>query len=105
MNLHSLTLPEWLVLGIGFAGQALFSLRFIVQWLASERAERSVMPVAFWYFSVAGGVTLFVYAVYRQDPVFMLGQGMGLFIYLRNLWLIHREKQSPERFAGTLPNR
>jgi lipid-A-disaccharide synthase-like uncharacterized protein len=90
----NLTLPEWLVLGIGFGGQALFSLRFLVQWIASERARRSVVPVAFWYLSLAGGVTLFAYATYRRDPVFMLGQGMGLIVYLRNLWLIRAEKRS-----------
>jgi lipid-A-disaccharide synthase-like uncharacterized protein len=84
----ALTVPEWLVLAFGFGGQLLFSGRFVVQWLASERAQRSVVPVSFWYLSVAGGLTLFVYASYRGDPVFMLGQGIGLFIYARNLWLI-----------------
>ena len=79
---------DWLWLGIGFAGQALFSMRFLVQWLASERRGRSVVPLAFWYFSIAGGVTLLAYAVYRADPVFILGQFAGLFIYLRNLQLI-----------------
>lgn len=77
-------------LGIGLLGQALFSARFLVQWLSSERVKRSVIPIAFWYFSVAGGVTLLAYALYRQDPVFILGQGAGLLIYLRNLWLILR---------------
>ena len=77
-------------LGIGLLGQALFSARFLVQWLTSERVKRSVIPIAFWYFSVAGGVTLLAYALYRQDPVFILGQGAGLLIYLRNLWLILR---------------
>ena len=91
MSIESISLPEWIVLGFGFAGQALFSLRFIVQWLASERAHRSVVPVAFWYFSLAGGVTLLLYAAYRRDPVFMLGQAMGLFVYVRNLWLIRHE--------------
>jgi len=81
--------PLWLM--IGFAGQALFSMRFIVQWIKSERMRRSVVPLAFWYFSLAGGVTLFAYALHRNDPVFILGQGLGIFIYLRNLWLIYRE--------------
>jgi lipid-A-disaccharide synthase-like uncharacterized protein len=81
--------PVWLI--VGFLGQALFSLRFIVQWIKSERMKRSVVPLAFWYFSLAGGVTLFAYAVHRMDPVFILGQGSGIFIYLRNLWLIYRE--------------
>lgn len=82
----------WVVFGLG--GQLMFSGRFIVQWIASERAGRSVIPLAFWYFSIAGGVILFAYAVYRQDPVFILGQSLGLFIYSRNLWLIFRERRS-----------
>jgi lipid-A-disaccharide synthase-like uncharacterized protein len=80
---------ERLWLAVGFAGQALFSMRFIMQWLQSERAKKSVVPLAFWYFSIAGGITLLIYALHREDPVFVLGQGLGLFIYLRNLWLIH----------------
>lgn len=72
---------------LGFAGQALFSARFIVQWIASERARRSIVPRAFWWLSVGGGALLFTYAVWRQDPVFMAGQGAGLFVYLRNLRL------------------
>ena len=75
---------------VGFAGQAMFSMRFLVQWIASEKRKRSVVPRAFWYFSVAGGMILLSYAIHRLDPVFILGQGMGLFIYGRNLWLIHR---------------
>lgn len=82
---------EWLWLGVGFLGQALFSARFLVQWLASERARRSIVPRAFWFFSLAGGVTLLAYALYRRDPVFIAGQGAGLFIYARNLMLIRRE--------------
>ena len=70
----------WIV--IGFLGQALFSARFFVQWLASERVKRSVIPTAFWYFSLAGGVTLLAYAIHRQDPVFIAGQGLGLVVYL-----------------------
>lgn len=77
-------------IGIGLSGQLLFSARFILQWIASERARRSVIPVAFWYFSLGGGLTLLAYAIHRRDPVFMLGQSLGLVIYLRNLWLIHR---------------
>jgi len=72
----------------------MFSGRFIVQWIASEKAGRSVIPLAFWYFSIAGGVILFLYALYRRDPVFILGQSLGLFIYSRNLWLIYRERSS-----------
>lgn len=77
----------------GFVAQVMFMMRFVVQWIASERARRSVMPVAFWFFSVAGGTLLFVYAIHIHDPVFIAGQGAGLFIYLRNIWLIHRERR------------
>lgn len=90
----TLSLPEWAVVTLGFSGQALFSMRFVVQWLASERAGRSVIPTLFWYFSIAGGLTLLAYAVYRADPVFIVGQGLGLFIYLRNLWLVLKEKRA-----------
>jgi lipid-A-disaccharide synthase-like uncharacterized protein len=87
---------DYLWLGIGLLGQALFSARFVVQWIASERRKRSVVPRAFWYFSVGGGLTLLAYAIYRRDPVFILGQGAGLFVYARNLWFIHR---APARVA------
>jgi lipid-A-disaccharide synthase-like uncharacterized protein len=91
MSGTELSTGEIIALVIGFSGQALFSARFLVQWIASERQGRSVVPVAFWYFSIAGGLTLLGYAIYRMDPVFILGQGMGVFIYLRNLHLIRRE--------------
>ena len=81
-------------LGVGFLGQALFSMRFLVQWLQSERVKRSVIPDAFWYFSVAGGVTLLAYAIHRLDPVFIVGQGAGLFIYFRNLHFILKSRSS-----------
>lgn len=83
------TEAAWIV--IGFVGQAFFSARFLVQWLASERARRSVVPKAFWFFSLGGGAILLAYALYRLDPVFIAGQGIGLFIYVRNLVLIRRE--------------
>jgi lipid-A-disaccharide synthase-like uncharacterized protein len=92
MNVHSLSLPEWLVLGFGFAGQALFSARFLIQWIASERLRSSVVPVVFWYFSLAGGATLFVYALWRMDPVFIFGQGLGIVVYVRNLQLISKAR-------------
>ena len=82
----------WILLG--FVAQAFFTMRFVVQWLASERAKRSVVPVAFWFFSLGGGTLLFIYAIQRQDPVFILGQGFGLFIYVRNLWLIANERKA-----------
>jgi len=78
----------WLI--VGFAGQALFTMRFIIQWVQSERLRRSVVPTAFWYFSLAGGATLLAYAMHRRDPVFIVGQAAGVFIYLRNLYLIRR---------------
>lgn len=81
-------------LGIGFLGQALFSARFIVQWLASERVRQSVIPHAFWWLSLAGGVTLLAYALWRGDPVFVFGQSLGLVVYVRNLMLIRRHRHS-----------
>jgi lipid-A-disaccharide synthase-like uncharacterized protein len=82
---------DWWI-ALGFIAQALFTMRFLVQWIASERAGRSVVPLAFWLFSIGGGVLLFVYALYRRDPVFILGQGLGVFIYLRNLYFVLRER-------------
>jgi lipid-A-disaccharide synthase-like uncharacterized protein len=82
----------WLI--IGFAGQFLFSMRFIIQWLQSERMKKSIIPIAFWYFSIAGGVTLLAYAIHRRDPVFIVGQGSGLLIYARNLYFIFKEKKA-----------
>lgn len=86
--------PEHVWLGIGFLGQGLFFMRFFVQWIASERQRKSVIPHAFWYFSLLGGVTLLAYALYRQDPVFILGQSTGLLIYLRNLYFIRQKPAS-----------
>jgi lipid-A-disaccharide synthase-like uncharacterized protein len=77
-------------LAIGLLGQAFFSARFIVQWIASERLKQSVIPVQFWYWSMGGGITLLAYAIYRLDPIFILGQAAGLFVYARNLYFIHR---------------
>lgn len=86
------TLYELAWVGIGFFAQFLFMMRFIVQWIASEKAKQSIIPLAFWYFSMGGGVLLFAYAVHRQDPVFMFGQALGLIIYIRNLFLIRKHK-------------
>lgn len=80
---------------IGFAGQAFFFSRFFVQWLASERAGRSVIPLSFWYLSLAGGSALFIYAIHLGDPVFIIGQSTGAFIYLRNLYFRLRETPAP----------
>lgn len=88
----------WLV--IGFLGQAMFFMRFFVQWIASERSKRSVIPDAFWYFSLGGGMILLSYAIYRQDPVFIMGQGTGLLIYVRNLMLLRNSRRSPEESAS-----
>ena len=83
-------------IAIGFAGQALFSARFALQWIASERAGRSVIPDVFWYCSIGGGMTLLAYAIWREDPVFIAGQAAGLFIYARNIYLIWRERSRGE---------
>jgi lipid-A-disaccharide synthase-like uncharacterized protein len=91
-NVFVVRLNWWVLLG--YAGQVLFGMRFIVQWLASERAGRSVMPVAFWFFSICGGALLLAYALYIRDPVFIIGQGLGLFVYLRNLHFIFREQKA-----------
>ena len=81
----------WLTLG--FLGQSLFSARFIVQWLVSEKRRTSVTPVSFWYFSLAGGAILLAYAIHRHDKVFMVGQASGLLVYIRNLILIARPRR------------
>lgn len=91
--LHVESWAEFTWVMVGLFGQLLFTGRFLVQWLASEKAKKSVMPVAFWYFSIGGGLVLLAYALWRKDPVFVLGQAMGVFIYARNLWLIRAERK------------
>ncbi len=81
-------------LALGFFAQLLFSARFLIQWIASERAGKSVIPLLFWYFSIAGAGLLLIYSIYRKDPVFILGQSTGIFIYTRNLYLIRRERKT-----------
>ena len=93
-NVFVMQLNWWILLG--YAGQALFAMRFIVQWIASEKVGRSVIPVAFWFFSIGGGALLFIYALYIRDPVFIIGQGLGLFVYLRNVYFIFRERNLPK---------
>jgi len=83
-------LDWWLALG--FLAQALFTARFLVQWIASERAGKSVIPIAFWFFSIGGGLLLLVYALYRRDPVFIAGQAFGVFVYGRNLYFELRDR-------------
>ena len=91
--LHVDTRAEFWWVIFGFAAQMMFTARFLVQWIASERARASVMPVAFWCFSLLGGVMLLSYAVYRADPVLILGQALGVVIYSRNLWLIYASRR------------
>ena len=79
---------------IGLIGQAFFFMRFLVQWIVSERRGESMIPIAFWYFSIGGSMILLAYAIHRQDPVFILGQSVGSVIYIRNLILISRKKKS-----------
>ena len=81
-------------LAVGFLGQALFSARFLVQWIASEKARKSIIPAAFWFFSVGGGLTLLAYAIYRRDPVFIVGQASGLIIYARNIYFVLLERRA-----------
>jgi len=86
----------WVV--IGLIGQFMFTMRFVVQWLASEKVQKSIMPVSFWFFSIAGGLIVLAYAIHKRDPVFIIGQGAGIIIYLRNLHFIfieHRKSALP----------
>ena len=89
MSLFEIT---WLT--VGFAGQALFASRMLIQWLASEKLKKSVVPEAFWYLSMFGGIMLLAYAVHKRDPVFILGQLFGVFVYSRNIYFLRRNKQS-----------
>jgi lipid-A-disaccharide synthase-like uncharacterized protein len=95
-----MTTESW-VLALGFGGQALFASRFLVQWVASEREKRSVIPHVFWYLSLGGATVLFTYAFLRRDPVFMVGQATGSFVYLRNLTLIRRERTALQQAAAS----
>ena len=90
---NSLTSLELIFLTIGFVGQGLFASRFIVQWIYSERKGYSHIPIIFWYLSIFGGLGLLAYAIFRKDPVIILGQSFGVFIYLRNLILIYNNKK------------
>jgi lipid-A-disaccharide synthase-like uncharacterized protein len=86
-----LQLDFWLI--FGFIGQAMFTMRFIVQWIASERKKESVIPISFWYFSLIGGLVVLFYAIHRMDPVFILAYLPGNFIYFRNLYFIYKKKR------------
>lgn len=98
MKLVSELSNPWVILGL--SGQVLFSLRFLVQWIVSEKKKASVIPVAFWYLSLGGSLILLAYAIYRQDLVFILGQSTGSFIYVRNLMLIYRSRRNTRRPTG-----
>jgi len=82
---------DWWVI-LGFVAQLMFTGRFLIQWIESEREGKSVIPIAFWFFSIAGGLLLLAYALYRRDPVFIAGQAFGVFVYVRNLYLVLRER-------------
>ena len=87
-----MTTNQWLI--IGFVGQALFGARFIIQWIVSEKKGESTIPLAFWYCSIGGAMVLLSYAIYRQDPVFIIGQSLGSIVYVRNLVLIDRKRKA-----------
>ena len=87
-----MTVTHWLI--IGFIGQVAFGARFVIQWIVSEKKGESTIPLAFWYCSIAGSIILLTYAIYREDPVFILGQSLGSVIYIRNLILIDRKRRS-----------
>ena len=88
-----ITRLDWWVI-LGFVAQGLFTMRFVVQWIASERAGHSVIPTAFWFLSIGGGLLLLVYALYRKDAVFIAGQAFGAFVYLRNLYFVLRDHRA-----------
>jgi len=92
VDVFFIRLDWWVILG--FVAQGLFTMRFLVQWIASERAGRSVIPLAFWLFSIGGGILLLVYALYRKDAVFIAGQAFGVFVYLRNLYFVLHERKA-----------
>ena len=94
---------EHVWLAIGFLGQGLFFGRWVIQWIASERTAESQVPIAFWYMSLIGGLITLAYAIYRKDPVFISGQGIGTFVYIRNLVLISRANQAKQLASPSAP--
>ncbi len=98
-----MTSTEMMWVGIGFFGQGLFFMRWVVQWLASERSAESRVPVAFWYMSLIGGLITLTYAIYRRDPVFIAGQSVGALVYVRNLMLIQRANRNAAPASATTP--
>lgn len=99
----SIMSTETIWLAIGFFGQALFFGRWVIQWIASERKSESQVPIAFWYMSLIGGLITLAYAIYRNDPVFISGQGIGTFVYLRNLALISRASRAKPLTGPSAP--
>ncbi len=95
-----MTTTEIIWLGIGFLGQGVFFMRWVVQWIASEKHAESRVPIAFWYMSLLGGLITLAYAIYRKDPVFIAGQSVGAVVYLRNLMLIARSHQAAPASAS-----
>lgn len=93
LNIESTLDLIWLA--VGLLAQLMFSARFLIQWISSEKARKSVMPVAFWWFSILGGLLLLAYGIYRGEPVIILGQAFGIVVYARNLWLIYAERRAP----------
>ena len=89
---QNLSNNEIIFLSIGFIGQGIFASRFIIQWIYSEKKGESYIPIIFWYLSIFGGSSLLIYAIFRQDPVIIVGQSFGIFVYLRNLFLIYNRK-------------
>jgi lipid-A-disaccharide synthase-like uncharacterized protein len=87
----------WIILGL--VGQGIFAARFLVQWIASEKKKESHIPLAFWYLSLVGSMILLSYAIYRRDPVFILGQTTGFIVYIRNLMLIYKKRWNPAESA------
>lgn len=106
-HLSDMDSNDFIWLSIGLVGQSLFMMRFIVQWIHSERHQKSIIPVSFWYFSLSGGVIVLMYGIHRVDPVIILGQLPGTFVYARNLMLIRREHRdalaeiAEEEFDGS----
>ncbi len=103
LGFDRMTMTEIIWVVIGFAAQLMFMMRFVVQWIASERVRKSIVPVTFWYFSLAGGAMLLTYAIYRRDPVFIFGQAGGLVIYMRNLYFIHQGKRADSETEEASP--
>ena len=99
-RIQSYTWEEIVWVSVGLFGQAMFSMRFIIQWIVSEKKRDSIVPIAFWYFSLAGAGIVLTYGIYRLEPVLIVGQSAGFVIYLRNLCFIHRRKQADLKVAN-----